>query len=140
MDRCSFRYTKCKIDFDESLINEEIDFEKPVNPKQDEIDLITEKLNKSKRPVVLIGSGIKSSESEKIFQTFVEKNKFPVVFSNSACDIYGSSNEFSIGSIGAMGASRAGNFALQNSDLVLVIGNSYLHTQLEMTFVNLQES
>jgi acetolactate synthase-1/2/3 large subunit len=112
-----------KIDFDESLIDKEIDFKKPVNPNQDEIDIITEKLNKSKRPVVLIGSGIKSSESEKIFQNFVEKNKIPVVFSNSACDIYGSSNEFSVGSIGAMGASRAGNFALQNSDLVLVIGN-----------------
>tara|TARA_B110000027_G_scaffold75361_1_gene80262 strand:+ start:1011 stop:2795 length:1785 start_codon:yes stop_codon:yes gene_type:complete len=112
-----------KIDFDESLIDKKIDFKKPVNPNQDEIDLITKKLNKSKRPVVLIGSGIKSSDSEKTFQTFVEKNKIPVVFSNSACDIYGSSNEFSIGSIGAMGASRAGNFALQNSDLVLVIGN-----------------
>ena len=112
-----------QIDFDESLIDKKIDFKKPVNPNQDEIDLITEKLNNSERPVVLIGSGIKSSDSEKIFQTFVEKNKIPVVFSNSACDIYGSSNEFSIGSIGAMGASRAGNFALQNSDLVLVIGN-----------------
>lgn len=112
-----------KIDFDESLIDKEIDFKKPANPNQDEIDIITEKLNKSKRPVVLIGSGIKSSDSEKIFQTFVEKNKIPVVFSNSACDIYGSSNELSVGSIGAMGASRAGNFALQNSDLVLVIGN-----------------
>ncbi len=112
-----------QIDFDVSLIDKEIDFDKPLHPNQDQIDIITEKLNKSKRPVVLIGSGIKSSESEKIFQTFVEKNKIPVVFSNSACDIYGTSNEFSIGSIGAMGASRAGNFALQNSDLVLVIGN-----------------
>ena len=112
-----------KIDFDESLIDRKIVFKKPVNPNEDEIDSIKEKLNKSKRPIILIGSGIKSSNSEKTFQTFVEKNKVPVVFSNSACDIYGSSNEFSIGSIGAMGASRAGNFALQNSDLVLVIGN-----------------
>ena len=111
------------IDFDESLINKKIVFKNLIKPNQNEIDLITEKLNKSKRPVVLIGSGIKSSDSEEIFQTFIEKNKIPVVFSNSACDIYGSYNKFSIGSIGAMGASRAGNFALQNSDLVLVIGN-----------------
>ena len=112
-----------QIHFDESLIDKEIDLKKPVNPNQKEIELITEKLNNSERPVVLIGSGIKSSDSEKIFQSFIEKNKIPVVFSNSACDIYGSFNEFSVGSIGAMGASRAGNFALQNSDLVLVIGN-----------------
>ncbi len=112
-----------QIDFEESLIYKKIDFKKPVNPNQDEIDLISEKLNKSKRPVFLIGSGIKSSDSEKIFQSFIKKNKIPVVFSNSACDIYGSSYDLSVGSIGAMGASRAGNFALQNSDLVLVIGN-----------------
>lgn len=112
-----------QIDFDVSLIDKKIDFEKPLYPNQDQIDIIAEKLNKSKRPVVLIGSGVKSSESEKILQTFIEKNKIPVIFSNSACDIYGSHNKFSIGSIGAMGASRAGNFALQNSDLVLVIGN-----------------
>ena len=112
-----------QIDFDESLIDKEIDFKKKVSPNKKEIDIITERLNNSKRPVVLIGSGVKSSASEKFFQTFVEKNKIPVVFSNSACDIYGSFNKFSVGSIGAMGASRAGNFALQNSDLVLVIGN-----------------
>ena len=111
------------INFDESFIDRKIVFKKPVNPNENEIDLIKEKLSKSKRPIILIGSGIKSSNSEKTFQAFVEKNKIPVVFSNSACDIYGSSNELSIGSIGAMGASRAGNFALQNSDLVLVIGN-----------------
>lgn len=112
-----------QIDFEESLIHKKIDYNKPINPNQNEIDLISEKLNRSKRPVFLIGSGIKSSDSEKIFQSFIKKNKIPVVFSNSACDIYGSSYDLSVGSIGAMGASRAGNFALQNSDLVLVIGN-----------------
>lgn len=111
------------IDFDELLINHQIDFKKPVGPNERDVELVRKKLNKAKRPILLIGSGVKSSNSEKVFQTFVEKNKIPVVFSNSACDIYGSSNEFSIGSIGAMGASRAGNFAIQNSDLVIVIGN-----------------
>ena len=112
-----------QIDFDLSLIGKQISFDEPKNPTENEILTVAEKLNKSRRPVVLIGSGIKSSGSEEILHTFVEKNKIPVVFSNSACDIYGSSNQYSVGSIGAMGASRAGNFALQNSDLVLVIGN-----------------
>ena len=112
-----------QIDFDEVLIDKKIDLKNPLNPNQDEINIFAEKLNESKRPVVLIGSGIKSAGSERLLQTFAEKNKIPVVFSNSACDIYGSYNEFSIGSIGSMGASRAGNLAVQNSDFILVIGN-----------------
>ena len=47
----------------------------------------------------------------------------PVVYAHSACDIYNFENHMSIGSIGAMGASRAGNFTLQNSDLLIVIGH-----------------
>ena len=74
MDRCPLDIQSAKIDFDESLINEEIDFEKPVNPKQDEIDLITEKLNKSKRPVVLIG--LLSLQNQRKFFKHIEKNKF----------------------------------------------------------------
>lgn len=53
----------------------------------------------------------------------MEHHQLPVVFSGSAVDTFGSTNPLSIGSVGIMGCTRAGNFALQNSDLLLVIGN-----------------
>jgi acetolactate synthase-1/2/3 large subunit len=84
---------------------------------------LSNKLSNSKRPVILIGSGVRSSSAEKHLRLFVESHNIPVVYSNSAPDIYGSKNKLSIGSIGSMGASRAGNFCLQNSDFVLVLGN-----------------
>lgn len=80
-------------------------------------------LQSAKRPVVLIGTGVRSARAEKQLQELIEEYDIPLVYSHSAPDIYGSKNKLSIGSVGSMGSSRAGNFALQNSDLVLVIGN-----------------
>ena len=46
----------------------------------------------------------------------------PLTYSASAPDTYGTKNHLSIGSVGMMGCSRAGNFTIQNSDLILVLG------------------
>lgn len=92
-------------------------------------------INKSKRPAVLIGSGIKSSKTEDQLKNFINKNDIPLVYSNSAPDIYGSQYKNSIGSVGFMGCSRAGNFVVQNSDLLIVLGNrlSSMTTGSELT-------
>lgn len=95
----------------------------PPQITDNDVSSVIEKLQFSKRPVVLIGSGIRSAQAEKELKDFIERTQIPLVYSNSAPDIYGTKNELSIGSIGSMGASRAGNFCIQNSDLVLVLGN-----------------
>ena len=45
------------------------------------------------------------------------------MYGSSAVDTYSLENPLSIGSVGSMGCSRAGNFAVQNSDLLIVLGN-----------------
>jgi len=90
---------------------------------KDEISAVISKLIVAKRPVVLIGSGVRTAKAEGDLREFIENSSIPLVYSNSAPDTYGSKNELSIGSIGSMGASRAGNFAIQNADLVLILGN-----------------
>ena len=91
--------------------------------KFDKADAVWNLIDTAERPVLLIGSGIRSANAIQEFDSFIEKYQLPVVYSGSAVDIYGASEELSIGSVGIMGCSRAGNFAVQNSDLVLVIGN-----------------
>ena len=86
-----------------------------------DISLVIDKLKKATRPTVLIGSGIRSAQAENLLIELIENKNIPLVYSNSAPDIYGNKNNLSIGSIGSMGSSRAGNFCLQNSDLVLVL-------------------
>ncbi|MCW1429394.1 thiamine pyrophosphate-binding protein [Novosphingobium sp. JCM 18896] len=76
----------------------------------------------AERPVVLIGSGVRSSGAEAALRRFVEDRDIPVTYAPSAPDAYGSQHDLSLGSVGAQGCSRAGNFAVQNADLVLVLG------------------
>lgn len=90
---------------------------------ESDLHLIIEALRVSKRPILLIGSGINSSGTSDSFAELVRKNPIPVVFSGSAVDVFGTVNRWSIGSVGMMGCSRAGNFAIQNADLVIVLGN-----------------
>ena len=87
------------------------------------IDSIFLELKASKRPVILIGSGIKNNECIKEFKKFVRSFKIPVVYTSSGSSILGSENKFSIGSIGSQGCSREGAFVVQNSDLLLVLGS-----------------
>mgnify|MGYP001346353708 CR=1 FL=1 len=87
------------------------------------IDKVKIALNKAKRPVILIGKGIANSNTSSQLREFSERHCIPVTFAASAPDTYGLKNKNSIGSVGAMGCSRAGNLAVQNSDLVLVLGS-----------------
>ena len=100
-------------------IENEIKYE----PLIEDIDYILDALSKAKRPVILIGSGVRSAEAIEEFQDFIEKNKIPVTYAGSATDTYADNNSLSIGSVGIMGCTRAGNFTVQNSDLLLVLGS-----------------
>ena len=91
--------------------------------RRTDLEYVVESLKASERPVVLIGSGVRSAAAEKLLESFIETTQIPVVYSPSAPDVYGTEYSLSIGSVGIMGCSRAGNFALQNSDLLLVLGN-----------------
>lgn len=82
-----------------------------------------EQLEKAKRPVVLIGSGIRSAGAEDRLAQLVERTDVPLVFSSSAADVFGTRNALSLGAVGTMGAGRAANFAVQNADFVLAIGS-----------------
>lgn len=96
-------------------------------PKEDEIENFddiretAEELQNAKRPVLLVGGGCK--DCGDFIKKLVEQFHIPVVYTFSACDIYGSGNSLSIGAVGSLGAPRAGNFTLQNADYVLAIGS-----------------
>ena len=75
----------------------------------------------SKRPVVLAGTGIRISGTEKELLKFIKKNSIPVVTA-WAHDVYPNKNKFYYGRQGTIG-NRVGNFVVQYADLVLVLGS-----------------
>ena len=93
------------------------------NASEEDITYVVEILSSAQRPVVLIGGGIRSANACGELKAFVEKNNIPVVYSTSAADTYGYDNDLCAGSVGMMACSRSGCFAVQNADLVLVLGN-----------------
>lgn len=88
-----------------------------------DIAYLQESLASAKRPVLLIGSGVRTANQLQSLAEFVQANQIPVVYTPSSADCYPLSNPLSIGSLGSMGCSRAGAFAVQNADCLLVLGN-----------------
>lgn len=82
---------------------------------------IVDELYSSSRPLLFIGGGCHGASTE--IKRLVEIIGIPSVYSVSGCDIYGSGNELSVGAVSSLGAPRAGNFAFQNADYILVIGS-----------------
>ena len=89
---------------------------------ENDVKYVADAIRGAKRPVFLIGSGIRASQGIKEFKALAEKTKIPVCFSASAVDTYGISHDLSMGTVGTIGGTRAGNFTVQNADLVISIG------------------
>ena len=68
------------------------------------------------------GNGIRLSEGYGAFRKAVEKLGVPVVTCWDSIDAIEDENPLYVGRGGIMG-DRAGNFAVQNADLVLAVGN-----------------
>ena len=76
----------------------------------------------AERPVLYSGYGIHLSGAEESFQALVDATGFPVVSSWNATDLLPSDHESFIGHCGILG-DRAGNFTVQNADLLIIIGS-----------------
>ncbi|MCI6675369.1 MAG: thiamine pyrophosphate-binding protein [Clostridiales bacterium] len=102
----------------------EEDYEKELPPAvEDEVaDAIIEKIRQAKRPVFYAGNGIRISGGYESFRLVVEKLNIPVVTTWDGIDEIETDHPLYTGRGGGMG-DRAGNFAVQNSDLVFAVGN-----------------
>lgn len=85
------------------------------------INQVIEKINNAKRPLIIAGHGIRLANQIDNFKTLIDKLDIPVVTTFNGFDLLEDSNKNYIGRIGTVGQ-RAGNFALQNADLVLCLG------------------
>ena len=85
------------------------------------ISKVVDLFQNAKRPVVIAGGGIKSSKSEVIFEELIKKLDVPVVTTRLGCDLLAHEDEHFAGRVGIRG-DRAGNFTVQNADLILSLG------------------
>lgn len=86
------------------------------------VSLIIEKIKSSKRPVIYSGVEIRNNKSYELFRKVIEKLNIPVVTSFDGIDILEDDYPLYVGRAGDVG-NRYGNWAVQNSDFLLVLGN-----------------
>lgn len=99
------------------------DKERKLEITEEELMYVVECLQQAERPILLAGNGIRSAHAVRELQDLIYKWHIPVVFSRFSSDFLEYNSEYNMGIVsGVAGASRYGNFAIQNSDLVLSIG------------------
>ena len=78
-------------------------------------------INKSRKPIIIAGHGIKLSKSTKLLEKFAKKSNIPYLYTWSSADQFNFNSKLNAGSFG-VAATRGGNFSIQNSDLVIALG------------------
>tara|TARA_B100000745_G_scaffold6545_1_gene5478 strand:+ start:238 stop:2037 length:1800 start_codon:yes stop_codon:yes gene_type:complete len=121
------------MDIQSAIINDDLEkfvTEQKEKPKIDknQIELIVELLQKSKRPIIISGQGVRISGAIELLSKLVKLFKIPVVTPYLGIDTIRHDEESYIGKTGVKGE-RAANLAMQNSDLILSIGSS-LHVSV----------
>jgi acetolactate synthase I/II/III large subunit len=86
------------------------------------IEQFIEMYEQAERPIVLAGNGVRLSGSVDKLREFASKNNIPCAVSYLASDYFEQDNPYYVGRLGIKG-DRAGNFALQNSDLIISLGS-----------------
>lgn len=86
------------------------------------LELIIDKIKEAKRPVFYTGVEIRTKGAYAAFLTLARKLNIPVVTSFDGIDILPDDDPLYAGRAGDVG-NRYGNWAVQNSDLLLVIGS-----------------
>lgn len=80
-----------------------------------------QRLRASKRPVLLPGTGIRTAGAYDLFRRAVDRLGLPVATAFNAHDLLPDDHPCYVGRPGTVG-DRPGNFAVQNADLLLVLG------------------
>ncbi|MFH1026892.1 MAG: thiamine pyrophosphate-binding protein, partial [Pseudomonadota bacterium] len=90
-------------------------------------------LRQAERPVLITGYGIRLAKAEHEIITLAEKLGIPVISSWTSSDLIPTDHELYIGRSGIMG-DRAGNFTVQNADLLLILGSRMSIPQVGYNF------
>jgi acetolactate synthase I/II/III large subunit len=97
---------------------------KPVNADliDSQIAIALEMIAKAERPILVLGAAVKLARVEDKARAFADRLGIPVALTWATMDLFSSDHPLNTGGFG-VSSTRRGNFAIQNSDLILSIGS-----------------
>ena len=98
-----------------------------------DVEPIIKSINNSKRPIIVGGHGVRLSGSKDKFRQVINTLKIPTLLTWSGIDLLDNNNPNFFGRFGLYGQ-RAANFAVQNADLVIVLGSRLALPQVGYDF------
>jgi acetolactate synthase-1/2/3 large subunit len=96
-------------------------------------------INKSRRPVILAGNGVRLAGAVEKFRELILKLAIPVLTTWKAIDLLPEDHSLYMGRPGAIGQ-RGANFVQQNADLILCIGARLDTGQVAFSYKNFARS
>lgn len=90
-------------------------------PSHAAIEAVAERLRAAQRPVILAGTGVRAANAVAEFEAVIRRLGIPVTTAWTH-DLIASDDPLFCGRPGTIGT-RAGNFTVQNADLVLILGS-----------------
>lgn len=93
----------------------------PITDCGTEIAQLNAALQASRRPVLMVGTGVRLAGMQEAFLSLTERLQIPVVTGWNAHDSLSNEHPCFAGRPGTVG-DRAGNFTVQNADLLIVLG------------------
>jgi len=99
------------------------------------IEKVIHLLNKSRRPIIFAGNGIRLANALGEFLSLIESLKVPVLTTWKSIDFLPEDHELFVGRPGSIGQ-RGANFALQNCDLLISIGARLDLAQVGFNYLN----
>ena len=108
-------------------------FECPTENKRWDKEAFLAEIKKAKRPVILCGSALRSTGYTDKFRTLAAKMGIPVLAATYNADLFANNDDVYYGNFGIIGG-RAGNFLMQNADLVIGFGCRMTFRQIGFNF------
>ena len=89
--------------------------------KRENLQKVFDLLMAAERPLIIAGNGIKLGNCTEKFMNFINRYDIPVVTTFHGTDLIETNHKLYCGKLGLIG-DRAGNFTLQNCDLLISLG------------------
>lgn len=110
----------------QAAVIEENDLKEFIPPEKNNYDLkineVLSCLKRAKRPLIIVGHGIRLAGQIDNLKKLINELQIPIVTTFNSFDLIENDNPLYVGRIGTIGQ-RAGNFALQNADVILSLGS-----------------
>jgi len=90
--------------------------------KSDHEESVVQLLRNSRRPLLVLGAGVRSANAIELATNLIKKLQIPFALTWGLLDSFAHDDELCVGTFGVT-SGKAGNFIVQNADLLIVLGS-----------------